>query len=361
MAEPSEDAATQVFGLTKAELSPLIACAANGPVASFKIAIQHNVVGHRGYSAEKVIPTFSYLAGSGHRSTATVFGKWFREPGAKEAHHYKHLTQHNAPVPRMYGTLIREEREIIFLEYLTPVDALHPFDRFANDGKQFPQFLTAAARFNAIEPSPQYRRHLGSGLRRDSDKWIKGVSDCLVHIWERASKGDVGEELADLCANSRHNMPNLRKLAADTAKLVRTMAVGLAHNDYFPDSVGQRQDSAEFLLLDLESVGWAPRFTDVSRWIGPSDELLPRCLPRNELAEMYLDEYVRSGGTPYPVAQFLEDVRVLWIEQSFAMLWFRLARALDGRVDWTDDTEEGRRVYRDDLHRELSALLHEVA
>ena len=33
------------------------------------------------------------------------------------------------------------------------------------------------------------------------------------------------------------------------------------------------------------------------------------------------------------------------------------ARALDGKVDWTDDREEGRRVFREELHKTLSALL----
>ena len=169
-----------------------------------------------------------------------------------------------------------------------------------------------------------------------------------------------GEEVADLCANSRDKMANLRRLAADAAESLREMAVGLAHNDFYRDSVGWRQETAEFLVLDLESVGLAPRFADVARWIGPGDELRPRCLPRGELAELYLDEYARSGGTPGRIAQFLEDVRVLWIAQSFGMLWFRLALALDGRVDWTDDADEGRRVFRHDLYRELSGLLQEV-
>ncbi len=56
--------------------------------------------------------------------------------------------------------------------------------------------------------------------------------------------------------------------------------------------------------LDLESVGFAPRFYDVAPWLGAPDGVRPRCRPRSELAEHYLTEYARWGGCAVPVAQF---------------------------------------------------------
>ncbi len=40
------------------------------------------------------------------------------------------------------------------------------------------------------------------------------------------------------------------------------------------------------------------------------------------------------------------------------MLPFSLGRSVDGKVDWTEDQDEGRRVYRGDIHRKLRVLLH---
>ena len=66
---------------------------------------------------------------------------------------------------------------------------------------------------------------------------------------------------------------------------------------------------------------------------------------------------MRSGGPAVPLDAFLEETHALWIYKTFSMLWWWFYRALDGRVDWTDNRDEGRRVCQDELHREILALL----
>ncbi|GAI85160.1 unnamed protein product, partial [marine sediment metagenome] len=350
---------TPIFGLSEVRLRPIVERIAREPVASFTVTIDHKVEGHRGYSAEKLIPTFHYPTKSGPTRSTTVFVKWFHQPGLHEAHHYANLEKQHAPIPRMYGTLTdTDQREMIFLEYLDPIDDLHPFHRFQNGTEGFLQFLGLAARFNAVQLEGEYASRLP---RRDIARDLQGVGSVLDRIWDSALKGDLGNPIKKLCSSSRDKLPSLKVLADSVVDPIGKMELGLGHNDFYPDSAAWRRETRELLALDLESVGFAPRFYDVARWVGAPDDVQTRCLPRQELAEHYLQEYARWGGTPVPIDEFLKDTQILWMAQALTMLGWRLRRAQDGRVDWTDDREEGRRVFRDDLHRQLSILLGEVS
>jgi hypothetical protein len=331
---------------------------AGEPIASFEVAVEDQLPGHYGYGAEKLVPTITYSTVSNKRGTAKLFVKWSDEPGPREAHHYEHLARHQAPVPRLYGALVSSDRrEMIFLELLQPVHDLHPFDRVMKRRSQFPAFLRTAARFNAVQPSAEYAARLRNVASPDLSEWHEKVNGTLDGIWQYASTGDLGQHMRELCASAVAKRPALLKRARRLVEPLSDMPTGLTHNDFYPDSVGKREATGELLLVDLESVGVGPRFADVARWIGPPDDIRPRCFPRRHLAQCYLEEYAQCGGNCPPLSRFLEETRLLWVWQTFDMLWFRLHRSLDGRVDWTEDRDEGRRVYQADLYRELKALL----
>jgi len=348
-----------IFGLTGCQLRPVIdSIVTDEEIASFNVTIKHQVKGHYGYSAEKIIPTFNYRTQTGHRGKVPVLVKRFYEPGSKEAFHYAHLEKLHAPIPRMYGSLgDKEGREILFLEYLDPAKDIYPFSEFLMDADRLCQFLTVAARFNALRPCGEYAARLP---RHDVAKRLKAVVPILGSLWGHACKGELGEAMEHLCLDSLDKLPHLQMLANSLARNVTEMETGLVHFDLYPDSVGWRRQTGELLVLDLEMVGFAPRFYDVAHWLGLPDEVQPRCLPRVKLARHYLEEYVRCGGTAVSLERFLEEISVLWIVQTLSMLWFRLDRALDGRVDWTKDVTEGRCVYRAELLKDLAFLLREV-
>jgi hypothetical protein len=138
------------------------------------------------------------------------------------------------------------------------------------------------------------------------------------------------------------------------------MEVGLAHGDFYPDQALRREQTGELLLVDLEGVGLRPRFFDIGRWIGAPDEIQPRCLPQEELARHYLAERARWGGRAVPLREFLEETRLLALADALMMLPFDTGRSLDGKVDWTEDRDEGRRVFREEVRRQLSLLLHAI-
>jgi hypothetical protein len=61
-----------------------------------------------------------------------------------------------------------------------------------------------------------------------------------------------------------------------------------------------------------------------------------------------------------PLSEFLEETRLLGLADALMMLSFDTGRALDGKVDWTEDRDEGRRVFREEVHRQVSILLHAI-
>ena len=188
------DEVASIFRLTRARLQPIIDnIVSDESVVSFDVAIQHQVRGFSGYSADKAIPTFTYTTESGRTGKATVFVKRFHRTGPAEAHHYAYLQKHNAPIPRMYGVITdAEEREILFLEYLEPIGDIHECMRFLDSLDNFRHCLAATAHFNAIRPAGEYAARLP---HRDIRKGLADACITLEHVWEHAIDGDLGDEL----------------------------------------------------------------------------------------------------------------------------------------------------------------------
>ena len=360
MAEASDSRGdvTPVFGLTKAQLRPIVGnIVPDEPVASFDVAIEHQVQGFCGYSAEKAIPSFTYTTKSGRIGRTTIFIKWFYRSDPAEAHHYAYLQKHHAPIPRMYGVLTGPDgREMLFLEYLDPIGDVQACENFLDDPDHFRQLLAVTARFNAIQPSGEY----AAGLpRKGVGEGLMDACATLERIWEHACKGDLGNALRQLCSSSQEGLPQLQMLARSLIEPISRMETGLIHSDIYPENTGWRRETRELLILDLEWIGFGPRFYDAASLLGAPDDLQPHWQRREELAQYYLEQYVRWGGPAVSLDQFMKEVPVLWAAQRLNIMWFGLRHALDGRVDWTEDREEGRRFFREELYKHLSVLLRE--
>jgi len=350
--------AAGVFGLSKQQLWPVVEELAGERVADFDVSVDHELAGHRGYGAQKLIPTFHYTTQSGRTGQGRSFVKWFHEARQHEAHHYQVLASLGAPLPKLYGHLPDVDgREMIFLELLDPIDDRHPFDRFVQDDDLFGRFVLLAAAFNALGPTGEYAASLRRFDHGEVDWRMRDGAEAAQELCRRSKAGELGDELAAFCAAREGELLGLGDWPARLTEEIPAMPLGLGHGDLYPDSVATRPATGEMLMVDLEGVSHFPRFWDVARWLGPPLEVgVPDC-PHDRYAAAYLAEYERCGGPRVAIEQFQAEAETLAIASALMMFPFALDRAIDGQVDWTDDCDEGRRIYRQQLYGRLDRLL----
>ena len=361
-----------LFGLTKAQLQPVGDNIAGEQVATLEVRVIDHRWPHYGVRGEKVAASFTWTTRSGRTGQTMVFVKKQGDPicdragrelapAPAEAVHYRNLALHQAPIPRMYRAVTidaPDPREVIFLEWLDEVvTEQEPFARFQNDEGHFRQFLSAVARFNAIVPSSEYAEQLRIVRERESTyPWKREGRDradsmfvALKSMYDDAREGKLGSALQHTCSRSVQQLATLEALAYRLVEHRAAMAVGFCHRDLEPFQTGRRQPTGEVVLFDIESPNLAPRFCDAAVCLGAPGAYQPRCRSREELARYYLDEYVRHGGAPVPLGQFLDETYALWLEWTYRWLSIFHRQALEGRPDG-----------RDLLQRKLTFLLHEA-
>lgn len=302
--QDSGDGATPVFGLSGAQLHPIVEAAVGEPVASFEISIEHQVEGDYGFGAEKLIPTFSYVTPEGRRGRVTLFAKHSHNPESPEAQRYRFLGAHGVPVPQVYG-LVRspEDRPIVFLEYVDVSEQAQS----VSSTEGLLELLSLMARVNAIHPTPEQAALLPS--------WWDGPAtevSTLEVLWEDARKGDLGEDLQQFCASRRDDLPRLLAFTRRLEEQAREMEMGVLHNDFSRGNTGRRA-TGERVVMDPELVSTGPRFGDVSGWLGRPEDLWEREENQRDLGEHYLREYARWGGSAPSLDECLEECHLLWM------------------------------------------------
>lgn len=339
----SQSRPTSVFGLSEAQLRPIIEAAVGEPVTSFEISIEHQVEGDHGFAADKLIPTFSYMTPEGRRGRVTIFAKHSHNPESPEAERYRFLAAHGVPVPTVYGVLrTPEDRPILFLEHLDVSEQA----RSVRSTEGLLELLSLMARVNAIQPTADQAALLPS--------WWNGPAtdvSTLELLWEDAARGDLGEDLQQFCASRRSDLPRLLAFTQRLDRQVREMEMGVLHNDFSTENTGRRA-TGERVVMDPELLGLGPRSGDVSGWLGRPADLRRRKEKRRDLAEHYLSEVARWGGSPSSREECLEECRLLWV-LGLSNLGFGLGLA---RAD-SDTCEEYRASARRDLQQHLTLLL----
>jgi len=340
----SESDPISVFGLSETQLRPIVETAVGKPVTSFEISIEHQVEGDYGFAAEKLIPTFSYVTHECRRGRVTIFAKHSHNPESPEAGKYRLLATHGVPAPRVYGLVCSpEDRPILFLEYLDVSEQAQSVTSTEN----LLELLSLIARVNAIRPTPEQAALLGS--------WWDGpateVSTFEV-LWEDAQKGNLGEGLQQFCASRRDELPRLLAFTHRLEEQAREMEMGVLHNDFSPGNTGRRA-TGERVVMDPELMGLGPRFGDVSGWLGRPEDLWQRKENQRDLAEHYLREHARWGGSPPSLDECLEECHLLWV-YGLCNLDFGLGLA---RAD-SDTCEEYRANSRRGLLKRLTLLLN---
>lgn len=347
------DSVTPIFGLTKEQLRPIVEEIAGGAVVSFEISLEHEPPEPYGAAAEKVIPTFHYATPTGRAGRATVFVKRYNRPGPVEAQHYRFLLEHEAPIPRLYGVLVDAQgQETLFIEYL---NAGRTARSAAYRGEGLLGFVALQARFQAIEPSERLASWIGQNGIGMGDR-LAGAEPALEQIWEHSRNGELGEDLQDFCSSSGRPLSQIRRLVRHVVGWCNDMPQALIHSDFSIENTGLRE-TGERLVMDLGSLCIGPRFFDVAGILGVPSERWYRDLSRRELAQRYMDEYARWGGTPPPMDAFLRDMGILWLAGDLRYLALHLERAFGRGWGTTPATEDDYLNCRAYLHRMLHLLL----
>lgn len=393
----------EVFGIARDKLRSIIAEAVCEEVDSFELSSVHDIKerygcyvrnngaqapannkdapkgdgcygGCYGIMGEKGVWIFSYVTKSGQRGEKKIFVKKYYDALLKEEeYHYKCLQGYDAPVPRLYGTLMdKEGRETLFLEYLDVVTEDEA--SFFNGVSKSRILIEAIAKFNRIQPSGEYRRYLEKELeaRTGPDDWkerMEAVALSLDDIWKRGLAGELAGELGNsikkLCSDHRQKKTKLQTHARNLFGLVAGMEKGLCHRDFCHNCAGWGNDD-ELLVFDLEDVGFDARFTDVALWLGaPKDD--PQSNKQRLIAH-YLSEYTRRTDMNVSLNQVFFETKVLWqaltLWHMYLCWWNKrlldkgaeLARLPDAK----DSIEKTRLGYHEGIYIRLKSLMEHV-
>jgi hypothetical protein len=318
-------------------------------VASWSAGIARRISGCVGYGAAKALIAVEVIDHAGQRARVELVLKHFAGwKGRGEAIAYRWLESVGAPVPRFAGAL-RDENgdEVLLIELLPHVGCDW------SDDRQVEVALSAMARLNAAPVPPD--GILAQGPKTPADVAAGAVAE-LPRIIEDARAGLLGDEIGRLIADAGGLWSGLeRHLAPAVAELER-FPVGLIHGDASDQNMGWRAGRQELVMFDLTNLHRGCILSDMIIYTGGIGAERDERLARHWLAELQ-----RAGGPAIDLGAFARGRAASGRLRNVATWWWQRARAVDGKVDWTSDREEGRRSYRSWLGGTLSTLRDEMA
>ena len=362
------DEITPVFGLTKSQLLPIVQGLGGAAGDAFEVVVSRQLPAEDwGGACEPVVLAFTFTTPAGEARAAEVFAKRYQHPGPREAKHYAWLSQLGAPVPNYYGRAAGpDEREVLFLEC---IDAPNQDRQVYLDPAACRSFFTTLARFNATRP-PEGLRHLlpqqdwalrlgPTGAWNDRrGYWPAGRVLGRIRAHEQEAPRD--DALGRFCTGPQEHLRAIALGAERLAGPIGHMETGPVHDDFRAAQTGWRRSPRELVVYDLEFLGLGPRFHDVATVLGEPDEEQTFCLPRPELARLYLQEYARAGGEAPPLAQFLAEVRLLHLAHRLSVLgwWLGYVYHAEGEPGQSEQ-QKAKMVAarRDELYAWLRFLL----
>ena len=311
-------------------------------INSFTAEFRREIDGCGGYSCPKIPVMFHWQTADGRRGELDTMLKAFPW-GRSEAAAYRYLSPLGAPIPRCYGAMQvppdaspegwTPGTEIIFLEYLPHIgfDWDHLGDRLA--------VARTYARLHAIPEdlpgAPQWevlRQGAGIDVRLER----------LRHVVETCHNGCLGPELAEVSDALVVLLPDAAGWLTEMAHQADSFPSGLIHKDASPQNTGWREQRNEALLIDLQPMCIGGILGDLLSLLPPHDY----SDDDQQVAAAYCAELNALRQTELTPDDVEIGARLAKSLFRVGFLAWALQRSIDGRVDWTDDVEEGKRVYR---------------
>ena len=122
-------------------------------------------------------------------------------------------------------------------------------------------------------------------------------------------------------------------------------------------NTGWRNGRAEFVLFDVHRLSIGPRLWDAIFVFGSLQEPAFKIMPWEESLNFYFSELRRFEGSAGTIADYQHDRALMAASNAFSAFRWMIRLALSGKVDWTEDREEGRKSYRSGVLGTLEIVL----
>ncbi len=311
-----------------------------GGEAEIAFHLHRPILGARGYNGLTCIVSAQYSAQDGCCGWIEVLLKWSVN-ASQDARWYPALLAAGAPIPDLHGILPLAEPptagsgEVLVLEYLPHI---------GYTGRDYGALAEAIGRFHALPCTvvpglPQVR----------SQDAVSGWQEVWNRIRTHALAGDLGAELTDFIARHAANWDRAAASMTILAERADALTRGLIHRDLSTQNTGWRHGRSQLLLFDLPQMAIGPLAQD-------AQALFPEGSPWDDgIAQRYLNALQTHGGPRLSMPDFVREIATARALPKLNFLWWATARSLDGKVDFTDDIEQGKRWYRRTLLRTLES------
>lgn len=323
----------QLLASDAAAMTGIVARAAGvASVAGWSLDGCEPIGGCAGYAAPKALAWVRWWAADGRSGRNCLVVKHFPGwHGHGEAAIYARLEAVGAPVPRCLGRLDDARGdEVLFLERL-PLIGFDPSDQ--EDRLALARSFAALHR---LDPRPWLEAGYPRLAYAPGAETRRGRAlDALAEL----AQGVAGQDLATKAVEVDRRLREQPDLVRRCSVWADRLPQALVHADNPPQNAGRRQAGGELLWFDWHkaSVGCAAAdllaaFPDAAFTWDEDDEAVART-------------YAATLGHDHdpPLRETLP--RVLLLQRLGTLPWHG-ERCRDGRVDWTDDREEGRATYR---------------
>ncbi len=296
------------------------------------------ILGARGYNGLTCIVSAQYTAQDGCCGWTEVLLKWSVN-ASQDARWFPPLLAAGAPIPDLHGVLSLADPpgagsgEVLVLEYLPHI---------GYDERDRGALAETLGRFHALPCTvvpdlPQVR----------AQDAVPGWVEVWNRIRAHAAAGDLGAEMATFVAAHAADWDRGAESMPLVAARADTLTRGLIHRDLSTQNTGWRHGRTQLLLFDLPQMAIGPLAQD-------AQALFPEGSPWDAgVAQRYLTTLQAHGGARLSEPDLVHEIETARALPRLNFLWWATARSLDGKVDFTDDIEQGKRWYR-------RTLLHTV-
>ena len=284
------------YQLTWDDLRPILPGYDERESARAEAFASHDKQGLNGGSNSCIL-TLRYPTGENQLSSETIFIKHIADPEKAEAQKYQFIASRGVPTPRLLDTIHKDSAEIILLEFLPTIGIdFHSMNEVRN-------LLHVLAQLNSIQNPPDFFNPKPGGFPDlEFDEFIRSALIEVSH---------------DRTLPFRIDIPRWLDAYHVAQRACDSMPSAVNHNEFFFQQVGwaQRDNTRQFVIFDLETMGLAPRFTDMAEILYPLSRYTGR--DQLELFKIYFVKMCELNQLELGIDLAFHELRLVNIQGTF--------------------------------------------